>query len=222
MTLAMRMRQAAAGGVASDPPTHVGSSSNSTGTTTLSLSKPAGVASGDMMLVAIYTGDAASASITPPSGWTELRTYAPNSFFRFSVFYRVAGASEGASYSFTVGDVDTVGAISAYRGGETGAPASTISTGLSGTSLAAPSITTTEANTMIISIVGGDEGAASAKSWTPPSGVTERSDRYLGSLSLAVGDFTQASAGATGTKTWISSHSLTKGVGVTIGIEPLP
>jgi hypothetical protein len=193
---------------------------SATGGTTLVLTKPTGTTADDILIAAIYTKDASSASITPPSGWTLLQSYAASAFFLFATYYRVAGASEGASYSFTVGGSGTIGALSAYRGADSGAIVSGISTGGSGTTSTCPSVTTTRADARVVVIAGGDEGAGTATTYTPPSGVTEREDIFSSALLLGLGDVTQSAAGSTGTKSWTSSRSLNKIGAVTVALQP--
>lgn len=88
------------------------------------VNRPAGVATGDVML-AVLSWDGA-ASIAAPTGWTVIREDVQATLpKRQKLFYRVATAVEPATYTFTatgVAPADGVGVISAYRGVDTASP----------------------------------------------------------------------------------------------------
>lgn len=88
-----RMMSAAA----ARPIEFVASAQNSGTGSTLSFAKPTGTQENDLMVAfAIAVGDA---TWTPPTGWTEVvdQGARPN----LMIAYKVAGASEGSSYTFT-------------------------------------------------------------------------------------------------------------------------
>ena len=100
--------------------TQRGSATTATTTgTSLTINKPTGVVQGDVMFVNIaQTGN----NTTDPSlsGWTLIdSTSLAGTTARYgAVFYKVAGASEGASYTFTLGSgvSSAVGDIVAFSG----------------------------------------------------------------------------------------------------------
>lgn len=87
--------------------------------TSVTATKPTGTASGDLLLAFFVSN---SQNATPPSGWTEIADETIE-VFRLQVYYKVAGGSEPANYSFTVGaSAPLVLAISAFRGVDTADP----------------------------------------------------------------------------------------------------
>lgn len=86
---------------ASGRPRYIASAGTRTTSSSVIVNKPTGTVEGDLMIAFIMAG---SSGVTPtyPSGWTQsiLDTTGNNSG---AVAYKVAGASEGASYTFTVG-----------------------------------------------------------------------------------------------------------------------
>ncbi|MFD4474688.1 hypothetical protein ACFWPU_01025 [Streptomyces sp. NPDC058471] len=96
--------------------TQTGTQANATAATA---SKPTGTVSGDLLL-AVFTSN--SQNCTPPSGWTETTDEAIE-VFRCQVFYKVAGGSEPASYTFSVpAAAPLVLSVTALRGVDTADP----------------------------------------------------------------------------------------------------
>lgn len=98
--------------------THVNSQSGTeAAATSVTATKPTGTASGDLLL-AFFSSN--SQACTPPAGWT-LLTDETTEVFRLQAYYKVAGGSEPASYSFSVGAAaPLVLSITALRGVDTG------------------------------------------------------------------------------------------------------
>jgi MSHA biogenesis protein MshQ len=177
----------------------------------LTINVPAGTAAGHVM-VASVAARPNGILIHPPAGWTLVRediqtTGGAGNSSRMATYYRVAGATEPASYTWTFSGASTgaAGAIITFSGVDTGNPiddqdgALTPSSG----SHAAPSIDTTEADTML---VGAWEFATSAN-WTAPGGMNEAIEVATvppvvnAALSMMMATQTQGAAGATGTRT---------------------
>jgi hypothetical protein len=79
------------------------SEASTTNSGTLALDKPTGTIQGDLMLTYVnsYTG---AADPTAPSGWTKIRLVNGGSgVIGLSAWYKIAGASEPASYTWSVG-----------------------------------------------------------------------------------------------------------------------
>jgi hypothetical protein len=107
------------GGISTTPGTHVGTNivGSSAGTGAVTVNVPAGVQAGDMML-AIIEQPGITSTVNLPSGWTQLYqadSGAGTSWRRQIAFYKVASASEPASYTFTSNATDLTAAISVYR-----------------------------------------------------------------------------------------------------------
>ena len=144
--------------------------------TSLTVTKPSGVVEDDLM-VAFLNKDFNTDIGTPPSGWTEVENITDGDQ-RHIMWYKVAGASEAADYTWSwTGGADCVGMIIAWSGVDTADPFDVSSQFDSvGIIHTATSITTTNDNALLVAAYGTDVGAATAITWTAPSGMTERED----------------------------------------------
>jgi hypothetical protein len=174
--------------------------SNNASTTSISLSRPTGTATGDVMLALLDVRG--TSTVTAPAGWTLIRTDTYTASLRLHAYWRVATASDPASWTWTFsGSRLAAGAIHAYSGVNTanpidasgGAPAPAASP-----TATAPSITTTVPNTMLVAFFAN----LADSTWTPPAGFTERADLIGTSssqfTSLLSADALRPAAGATG------------------------
>jgi RHS repeat-associated protein len=170
----------------------------------LSINKPAGVGAGDVLVASVAVRPS-SAVITPPAGWTLVRRLdnPGSSSNSLAVFHKVALTVEPASYVWDVpGASFSVGGIQAFSGIDTANPidAENGQNTPLGTIHAAPSITTSIANAMLVSA----HAFASSETWDPPGGMTESADRRSeggpGGISIEVNRALQSVAGSTGSK----------------------
>lgn len=98
-------------------PTFVASAStqNTSTGSSLVINKPTGTAQNDLMIAIMCSGDSASSTWTGDTGWTEIvdENNRPN----IRIAYKVAGASEGSSYTFTASAGTNIasGSILTYR-----------------------------------------------------------------------------------------------------------
>jgi hypothetical protein len=179
--------------------------SNAVASGGLTINKPAGTISGDVMIAAISIRSATSV-ITAPGGWTLIRrTDNPGSAIPYSqaTYWKAAGGSEPVNYAWTFSvSTATAGGICTFYGINTSNPIN-IENGHvtpAAFSHATQSVTTTMANTMIVTT----HNAYAGSTWTPPAGMTESVDATTGSFpfgtSIEMNYVIQASAGATGTK----------------------
>lgn len=176
---------------------HQSSTTNSGTSTTATFNKPTGTVAGDV-LVAFFGGSPSSA----PTGWV---LFASETTLGLWGYYKVAGGSEPASYSWPQSFNATFdGGISRYSGVDNGTPmdvAASTAVVFGTTTAVAPSITTVTANAMLIG--GVLVGVATI---TPPSGFTERWERAVGTtFDVEHASGIQAAAGASGAKTWTLS-----------------
>ena len=180
---------------AAAPPSFRSMSNVTNGTTA---SAPAGVAAGDLLLAAIEV-DTDPVTVTPPAGWTRLvdRLVGQGSAaFHAELWYRVAGASEPASYKFTPSSgawVD-IGLLD-YRNVNGAAPIDAFAArdaGVTNTPTS-DSITTTAPNDLVVALFQDFNFGT----WTPGPGMTAR---YDFDSNLAE-DALQVAAGPTGVKT---------------------
>jgi hypothetical protein len=158
-------------------------------------------AEGSLIIVTIGHENKAGITPTVPTGFTAL-TGSPISHsvadFKCSVAYKVAGASEGATHTWTHGNAFTQGAIYNITGNDTTSPIDgtpTSGQATNGTSFAFSSVTTTADNSALVAIgFSTVESTSNTASWSAP--LTERVDSTLIDIASGV----QASAGASGAK----------------------
>jgi hypothetical protein len=192
----------------------------------LSIAVPTGTVAGDVMIAAISTTPS-SVPITAPAGWTLIQavTQATATSNRVSTYYRVAGASEPASYSWTLNTTHTgaAGGIVSYSGVNNTTPVDVSAGQATASSLnhSAPSITTTVANDMLVTV----HEYASASSWTPPAGMAERVDiasrsASTSGITLEMNELSLGAAGATGAKIATAAASADTGGTVSIALRP--
>ncbi len=185
------------------------SSAGNSGATTLVINKPAGVVADDFLIAGVTVRD--NPTITAPTGWTLVRKdpLIPNPLdppeITQAIYYKVAGGSEPASYTWTFSTSQKAsGGILAYSGVDNLNPINAHSgaTG-SGMAMTAPGVITTVNDATIV----GFFGIARSTGITPPTGMIERYE-MPGSGGAAetrttseAADVVQATAGLTGNKT---------------------
>lgn len=105
------------------------STANTTSVTSVTINKPAGTVQNDLM-IAFLSRDASGSNMPPPSGWTQLIQNDIGTTHRAEIFYKIAGASEPASYSFDLIDTNegVVGTIVTVTGASTSSPFGPIAT----------------------------------------------------------------------------------------------
>lgn len=170
---------------------------NGTGTS-VTLTKPAGVTAGDLLLAAFLKAGSITAA---PAGWTLALAGTD-----FRVYYRVADGTEGASFTWTQSVSGSWrGGISRYSGVSNASPidAGFVTTSGVATTGSAGPVTTTTANAMVIG------GANSGQTTTPPASLTERWESTGGGLDIEHASAIQAAAGSTGSKTWTFAANTT-------------
>jgi hypothetical protein len=188
----------------------------------LSVNKPTGTVQNDVMIASVAI-QPNTATITPPPGWTPVRQLAntvnatPARYQTLAVYYKVAGASEPATYEWQYSGTAQVVGIQAFSGVDTANPIN-VENGQSnpaGPSHSTPSVTTTVAGTMLVASYGIEYDWVTL---TVPTDMTQAFN-HSGSCSgcavwyesLAASWAPQGAAGATGAKT------ATTWVGVTGG-----
>ena len=196
-----------------------------TESTSMVITKPAGTVLNDLLIATVSTQN--DTTISPPAGWTQLGQLTEQNDVTMGFWYRVAGGSEPASYTFTWTQSErSNGAILRYSGVDPAAPidASAITNG-DNSSPTAPAVTTTVSNAMVVRLFGAEgEGLESPVSDTYPPATTGRYaiETACGcsrSVTSAGADATQASAGSSGT----AAFSITAGnqwVAATVALTP--
>ena len=174
------------------------------GSGVVNISKPAGVVIGDVMIARIVTKGIPP--ITPPAGWTFVRRTENAAKMALVVYYKIADAGEPASYTWVASGGTNLGAgIQAYSGVDNTTPLD-VENGqtTSGSLHATPSVTTTVANTMLVTT---HAAKAANATWTPPGGMAERYEASDPNVAMEGSDVLQTAAGATGVKTATSSKA---------------
>lgn len=169
--------------------------------------RPAGVAAGDVLTASILV--VGPASVTPPPGWTPVRTDANGTAFRQFLYVRVAGATEPSTYRFVLSQTSkAAGTLAAYGGVDAAAPvASAGQANAASTSITAPSIPAQRAGDLVVGFFGIVPSVMTQIA--PPPGMTERLEVAPASGSprpaLELSDAALVSAGDTGVRVATSS-----------------
>lgn len=209
--------------------------SATTTNTPLTINKPAGVVAGDVMIVNITYTNPNTYTDASLTGWTLVAGARQSTGTRYStVLYRVAGGSEGTSYTFSLpaGTTSAVGSIIAFSGVDASVldvPAGSFNTTLDdGTSpyqLTATGITTFTNNAAVVFLAGagGTDGFIySSWSGTNPT-FTEVMDFSTTTTTNSVGAAwgIRATAGATGNRT-VNVDNYYYQAGILIALKPRP
>ncbi len=207
----------------SSPPAFRSASSAGAASGTLTINKPAGTQTGDVMVTTIAVRPG-TATITA-SGWTLIRRMDNSSgnSNSLAVYYKVAGSSEPTSYSFSFStSTGAAGGIASFIGIDTANPVDTDAGQNTSSSLthAAPSVTTRYANDMVVT----SHAFASSATFIPPSGMTEAFDVAsisIGSTGESIeGNYQlQSAIGATGTRTATASNDADTGNAHTLALK---
>jgi hypothetical protein len=193
--------------------------------TSLTLARPSGLASGDVMLAVVDTRLYASSAISGPSGWTLVRrdSSTSNGGLSQAVYVRVAGPAEPSSYTWSWGSsVSAAGAILAYTGVDATSPV-LASSGLvtfDTRSIRAPSVTTSVSGAAIVGLWANNGRTDTAA----PDGLTKRFElETSGStrdITLMGADTIQASAGAAGDLVASSNATNQVAAGQLVALRP--
>lgn len=170
-------------------PTTSTQTNTSTGSTSVVITKPTGLAAGDLMVGYLITHAGSAITFTTPSGWTSLLSDTSASTRKFSVFTKVADSGDVAASNFTfstsIASNYTLGILTACQGVASGSEitASEIDTGASGTSISLTGTSTpaTTDSLVLMSISGyitdgvanvGSYTSTPSKTWTELAEVT--------------------------------------------------
>jgi fibronectin type 3 domain-containing protein len=194
------------------------SSSSATGTgSSLAIAKPAGTVNGDVLVAGIET--LGTATLTPPSGWTLVKTDSSGSALRQAVLVHLAGSEPGPYvFSFSASQ-GSAGVISGYIGvdGATPVDVSAGQVNPSSTAITSPSVTTT-VGTLLITV----SGLATNATIAPASGLTEQAEVLLSSgkskAAIELADVLRPTIGGTGAKAATASKSAVN-IGQTVALR---
>lgn len=188
-------------------------------TGSLTINKPTGTASGDL-LIAVIGGTKS----TTPSGWTQLADVdtGSSSVGHAYVYYKIAGGSEPSSYTFNQTGSSSFyspGAIVAYRGADGTTPIDTTHSSVSGvtgggTNYNTASVTASGTQWALSFALTYESGTTTIRTFTEGSG-TERLDFGAGqsseTVSLMVCDSASNVSAGSFSRTQTASASTAKG-----------
>jgi hypothetical protein len=192
-----------------------------TATAQVTVPMPAATA-GDLVLASVDVRG--QPAITPPPGWTTLRTDTSGTAIRKATYWRTATATEPESYTWRFNNGKAaVGTILSYNGVSTTAPieASSGQPNAASKSIQAPSLTTASPDALVVGLFGIAKNAAVA----PPTGMTERSEASVATGTtggIATGetaDYTPNQPGPTGAKTATATLSAPS-IGHLVALRP--
>jgi hypothetical protein len=192
----------------------------------LTISKPAGTVAGDLLVAAVATDGNNTSSLAPPAGWNVVHVADQGGKVTFGVWWKIAGASESTSYTFSWSNSEQAyGWIMRFTGFDPSSPVNVTSNdaAASATPLS-PSVVTTVANALILRLGGFDEERVTVGDPGLSGHTAINMDSSNGGKNSASGGSAyaqQAVAGDSGA----SSFTLTKSqeyVTVTIAITPAP
>jgi hypothetical protein len=177
--------------------TRVGSTAvPSASRTSIMLPAPATLTAGDLVFVSILLTDS-NVNVTPPPGWTQHADLhgATGGEFHAVWYYKVA-ATEPSSWTFALSaSTNAAASAVAYRSVDAAAPIDVSTTQqFEGASFVAPSITTTHAGDMLVTMFV--QGQSGTLNWHAPTGMQTAADNGP----IGIFDVTQPTAGATGDK----------------------
>ena len=164
--------------------------------TSTTITKPTGTVQDDL-LVAHISVEGGDPTFATPSGWTQLFNGTGGGDVGVAVYWRLAGGSEPANYTFTWTDSEnSEAAMVRYSNVDTTTPIDAWASASGDDDMPlAPTVTTTTANTTVIRLFGSDDN----ETVTNPTGTTSRYDVSGLGVTTTAADDTQPTAGATGT-----------------------
>ena len=194
--------------------------------TSFTVSRPAGIAVGDVLLAVVAAKEGGSArTISAPAGWTSVvLTDAGSGEFRQEVFWKAVAAGDPASDTFTTSSSGRVAIVMlAYRGVDNVSPiaAQGGQANASSSSVTAPSISPAAANTTLVGFFGTSNGNAGFTA--PGTMALEASDGSSAGpngVAIAAADEALAAAGATGARTATASSSAVN-IGQLVALRPV-
>jgi hypothetical protein len=127
--------------------------------TSLTISKPAGTAAGDLLVAAVVTDGDNTSSLAAPADWNVATVIDRSRKVTLGVWWKLASAAESSSYDFTwTNNEHAYGWIMRFSGHDPGNPINT-SSYIEGSSASpsSASLTTTVDNSLILNIGGFDD-----------------------------------------------------------------
>ncbi len=160
----------------------------------LTIPKPAGTVSGDVLVAFLISSQNGGMTWTPPAGWVQIDTPFQAGSFNGSAWYRVAGAGEPTDYTWDVsGENEIAGTIFAISGADTANPIAAQSSDKQRLPHTA-TVTTPVDDTLLI--VWSALDASGPHTWSNADGMTEHFEETVTATSLSHAGFTGTSGPA--------------------------
>jgi hypothetical protein len=205
----------------------VGNSAYNAGATSVAITKPASTVSGNLMIAFVCSQDTnGTATVTTLAGWTYINDImhnftTSNAATHLYAFYRVAGGSEGSSYTFT----GSAGTGSLY--GYDGIIRTYSGTAISGAIINYTSSATISSGTVVIPTFSGHETFLTGEWYvaccaSPANEVPSTTSPSLSHIHSNTGQYQgyydgdYAPSSVPGTETFSSGISQAVGIGLTI------
>ena len=208
-------------GTASGAISWVGAATATANGTSVTVSRPAGVVAGDLMLANVATRNGVTISGVP-SGWTLVTTVADGSNMSVDVYRKFFAAADPASYTFTFSaSTKATASVLAFRGVDATSPVLASSTNVtaSASSVTALAVTVPVTNSMLVAMFSQSRGD---NDMDPPNGMREVVDFSTGSggsgVSSEAAYAIQVNAGSSGNKVAPASGSA-RGIGVLVALR---
>jgi hypothetical protein len=188
----------------------------------VALTVPASTVTGDLLLSYIVRDHGTDATLSPPSGWTLVRSDFSGAAAGGWVYRRYATSGDpGTTYTWSVSaGGNGAGTMLVYSGVDQSTPID-VNAGTNkdpvGSSFDAPSVTTTITNTRLVVLFGIRSGGTVGT----PTGMTQRLYRDDGSSATAL-DQSVSAAGSTGVRTGSPAQTGSAGVAATIALRGVP
>lgn len=150
-----------------------GETLNSSGTTSVTVSVPAGTLAGDVMIALV--GLISQTAITAPAGWTLIGTQDAGANTRYAAYSKVASASEPSSYAWSwTGSVKNSGWIGTYRNVDASDPVAdsdSNGTSVAGTAFPTDAVTVPDpAGHLVTGVFERHSFTGAATTWTTSDG----------------------------------------------------
>ncbi len=181
---------------------------NNSDVTSITVNKPAGTTSGDLLIGVVAT-DGTAGTFPPPASWTLINSGTNGTAVTVGTWYKIAGGSEPASYTWSWTNPQAVYAfIVRITGHDSSNPINVwgVATGSStGTSITvtSPDVTTSVADTLVLRIFGADRAMNFGSYPAGHTGITFGSssgnNTTMYQCTSGAAYKTQAAIGATGT-----------------------
>ena len=199
---------------------------NAAASSSVTVAKPTGVTSGDVLVAAVTARVDAGSALTQPSGWTLVRrddcSGPERTVLAQALFYKVATGSEPSSYAFSFPvSTGAAGSVLAYAGVNTATPVDGSSGRYSRNTVFThgPSVTPSgEGRRLVASFAH-----SGAQNVTPPSGSTQRAVSMVSATptaTMTVVDEALASSAASGNKVAKASTPQACNVGGMVLLTP--